>query len=288
MEESNIQDVKTEVAPATVIESKVEESAPVAETKPELILGKFKSSDDLQKAYLELEKKLSGKPKEEKKEEVEEKVEEKKEEEKKEEKITVRDVVKEFELPADAKPAVDFFTEKYGSELSGVIADVIKNDGKLSEKGLSELKAIGMPVKVAEAIIASEQRILEEKAASQKMASIAIEKEIHEAIEMIGGDSARQEMAKWARSNLNKTTLDRLERMSQGSPEEAISMLFELESRYTKANGRKPRAIISGKALTSSSDRFTSIEQLAEAMSDPRYKKDEAFRASVHARAPRK
>ena len=59
-----------------------------------------------------------------------------------------------------------------------------------------------------------------------------------------------------------------------------------LHARYANAVGNEPN-LISGKAASYSSDKFESTAQLEEAMNDPRYKKDPAFRAKVEDRLSR-
>ena len=54
-----------------------------------------------------------------------------------------------------------------------------------------------------------------------------------------------------------------------------------LKARYQAVNGSDPKLISGDTASANAGGRFESVAQLTEAMRDPRYAKDSAFRNSV-------
>ena len=59
-----------------------------------------------------------------------------------------------------------------------------------------------------------------------------------------------------------------------------------LHARYVAANGAEP-ALVTGATAGQSGDVFSSTAQLVEAMRDPRYAADPAYRATVEAKLAR-
>ena len=101
-----------------------------------------------------------------------------------------------------------------------------------------------------------------------------------------GGEEAFTAMQYWARDNLTDAEKAAYSKGINGDLETVKLTVAGLHARYANAVGNEPN-LISGKAASYSSDKFESTAQLEEAMNDPRYKKDPAFRAKVEDRLSR-
>ena len=95
-----------------------------------------------------------------------------------------------------------------------------------------------------------------------------------------GGEEAFTAMQYWARDNLTDAEKAAYSKGINGDLETVKLTVAGLHARYANSVGNEPN-LISGKAASYSSDKFESTAQLEEAMNDPRYKKDPAFRAKV-------
>ncbi len=94
-------------------------------------------------------------------------------------------------------------------------------------------------------------------------------------------------MQYWARDNLTEAEKNAYSNgINSGNLETVKLTVAGLHARYSNAVGSEPN-LISGKAATYSADKFESTAQLEEAMNDPKYKKDPAFRAKVEEKLSR-
>jgi hypothetical protein len=218
------------------IESNTDET-PVEETteeRPEWLDDKFKSPEDLAKAYNELQKKQSNKS---------EKAEENTEE-----------------------PAPSSKTSEVVSKAS---EDFAKN-GELSDKSFVELEKAGISRDMVEAYIRGQESI----ATSQAM---EIQGEV-------GGNANYNAMADWAADNLSDSDLDGFNSIVEnGSVDQAKMAVKGLYSQFISAGGNPPE-LSQGGTSGSSVKPFGSAAQVTEAMRDPRYSTDPAFRDNVEKR----
>lgn len=218
------------------IESNTDET-PVEETteeRPEWLDDKFKSPEDLAKAYNELQKKQSTKS---------EKAEENTEE-----------------------PAPSSKTSEVVSKAS---EDFAKN-GELSDKSFVELEKAGISRDMVEAYIRGQESI----ATSQAM---EIQGEV-------GGNANYNAMADWAADNLSDSDLDGFNSIVEnGSVDQAKMAVKGLYAQFISAGGQPPE-LSQGGTSGSSVKPFGSAAQVTEAMRDPRYSSDPAFRDNVEKR----
>ena len=70
------------------------------------------------------------------------------------------------------------------------------------------------------------------------------------------------------------------------TPEQARLALRGLHAAWTESAGRRPQ-LVGGRSATGEDGVFGSAQQVAEAIRDPRYKRDPAYRAEVQARLAR-
>ena len=101
----------------------------------------------------------------------------------------------------------------------------------------------------------------------------------------VGGEEAYGEVMSWAGQNLSQDQIDACDNIIATGNEHTIQMMVNgLKAQYEAANGYEGR-MLSGKASDKgSSDVFRSQAELVEAMNDPRYDRDPAYRRDVISR----
>jgi len=239
-------------AQAQIAAEEAAKKAPKAEdapARPEWLDEKFKSPEDLAKAYKELEAKLGTqeKPEEKKTEGDEQKPEDKKADEQ-----------------GDAPKASD------------VVAKLNENfaaNGKLSDEDYALAEKIGHDRATVDAFIAGQQALAE--AATQKITAAA------------GGKEAMDTMFVWAKTGLTSAEIDTFNATMEGADvEAAVTAMGALKAKYEAANGKEPK-LIGGKPPGNSVDAYTSWAEVQADMGKPEYQKDHAFRAKVAAKLGR-
>lgn len=215
------------------------------ETQQEqLLAGKYKSAEDLESAYIELQKKL-GEPKEEVSNETEETVSEEKEEPEEEE-SKESSVLDSLWEQRDNK---DGFSDEILKELAST------NPGELAKEYLRYRQA-------------NQIEGLTDENISQLM-------------ESAGGEDKYNTIVGWAKNNLSDqeqrmydTVVDR------GDPLACYFALQALMGRYNDAVGTDGR-MLTGKPPSSASDVFRSQAEMVKAMEDDRYNDDPAYRQAI-------
>ena len=222
-----------------------------------LIDGKFKSQEDLLKAYKELQSKL-GKSGSEEEEEAEEEAPEAPTEEPEE----VSPVEKRVRLFND-------------------ISTRLGEDGSVSEEDKEALTSMDS-ADLVEAYFkyAAQQRGV----AKQTAANQAEMKSIRDSV---GGDEAYGEMIQWAGSNLSEAEVDQFNAVVSTNNPAAIKYAVEsLSNRWKGAEGYEA-PLVTGRKAPSKSKAFRSQAELARAISDPRYQTDPAYRMDVEEKLAR-
>lgn len=216
-----------------------------------LIDGKFKSQEDLLKAYKELESKL-GKPKSEDDDEVSEESVEASEEEA-EESVEISENVKTF---TDIATRFD--------EAGGLTQDDMEKLSSMDSKELIETYFKYHAVQSA--------KNTQEVATAQQLKTIR---------DSVGGDEAYGEMIQWAGQNLSPDEIDSFNSVANSNNAAALSFAVEaLSNRWKSVEGYEA-PLISGKKATSTGKVFRSQAELGRAIADPRYSTDPAYRQDV-------
>lgn len=216
-----------------------------------LIDGKFKSQEDLLKAYKELESKL-GKPKSEDDDEVSEESVEASEEEA-EESVEISENVKTF---TDIANRFD--------EAGGLTQDDMEKLSSMDSKELIETYFKYHAVQSA--------KNTQEVATAQQLKTIR---------DSVGGDEAYGEMIQWAGQNLSPDEIDSFNSVANSNNAAALSFAVEaLSNRWKSVEGYEA-PLISGKKATSTGKVFRSQAELGRAIADPRYSTDPAYRQDV-------
>ena len=216
------------------------------ETQQEqLLAGKYKSAEDLESAYIELQKKL-GEPKEKVNETEETVSEEKTEEPEEKPKDKESNVLDTLWEQRDSK---DGFTDDVLKELAST------NPGELAKEYLRYRNA-------------NQPQALTDENVSQLMNSA-------------GGEEKYNQIVGWAKNNLS----DKEQKMydtvvDRGDPLACYFALQTLMGRYNDAVGTEGR-LITGKPPSSAGDTFKSQAEMVKAMEDDRYADDPAYRQAI-------
>ena len=209
-----------------------------------LLAGKYKNAEELEKAHLELQKKLGEKKPEPPEVQEEPKAEEKSEEEPKEE-------------PKEELSVLNSLWEQ-------------RNEGKFSEESLSNLSKTN-PGDLAREYLRYRQ---------SKEQGLT-DKDVTELKDLAGGPDQYDQIVSWATKNLSQQEQQMYDRViDQGDPVACYFALQTVMTKYENANG-KDGQLITGKAPTQSNNVFRSQAELVQAMADPRYENDPAYRQDV-------
>jgi hypothetical protein len=218
-----------------------------------LLAGKYKSTEDLEAAYLSLQKKLGQEEDEVDYESTDEGYEE---EEGSDEEVS------------EYAPAVSLINE--ASE------EYYANEGTLSEETIERFSEMSSQDLV--------NAYLEIQANNPQAPQQAIEMsdaQVNSVMNAAGGEAEYNRVVEWAASNLDNRSIDAFDAVVDSGNPAAINIAFAgLQSRYNDANGYEGR-MLQGKAPSSSGDVFRSQAELVAAMGDPRYDTDPAYRADV-------
>ena len=222
-----------------------------------LIGGKFKSQDDLLKAYNELQSKLGKSEPEEEEEPSEEPVEATEEE--KEEDVEISENVKTF-----TEIATRFDAE------GGLTPEDMETLTSMDSKALIETYFKYHAVQTAKAT--------QEVATAQQLKSIR---------DSVGGDEAYGQMIQWAGQNLSPEEIDSFNSVANSNNAAALSFAVEaLSNRWKSVEGYEA-PLVTGKKAPSKGKAFRSQAELARAISDPRYSTDPAYRMDVEEKLAR-
>jgi hypothetical protein len=215
--------------------------------RPEWLPEKFKSPEDMAQAYSELEKKMGQGTTEEQTAE------------------TTEDNEGDVQ---DDKP-----DDNENADYNDVVVDASKeffeNDGQLSEETYEKLAKAGLPKELVDSYAAGQQALLQSEEGEIK--SVA--------------NGQFDAMAEWANDNLQQEEIDAFDDIvTTGTKEQAKFAVKSLYDRYTQANGSSPR-LVQGAVTGGSTMPFKSMQELARAQSDPRYKSgDKAYHEEIDRR----
>jgi hypothetical protein len=144
-------------------------------------------------------------------------------------------------------------------------------NGKLSDKAFVELDKAGIPREMVEQYIQGQEAI-----------STASALEIQESI---GGNANYAAMSEWAGENLADGDLQAYnDIVERGSVEQARVAVKGMYAQFLAAGGKAPNLAQGATSGAAGAKAFGSAASMVEAMQDPRYKSDPAYREQVEKR----
>tara|TARA_R100001443_G_scaffold40038_1_gene53431 strand:+ start:376 stop:1188 length:813 start_codon:yes stop_codon:yes gene_type:complete len=226
----------------------------------QLLAGKYKNAEDLEKAYVELQKKLGEQGDEDSEEagDTEDSYEEEEEEE-------------EYEEVEDYSPAAELITE--------ASAEYYENNGELTPETIEKFSSMDSQ-ELVNAYLDLQANQTEEPVEMS-------DADINTIKNSVGGDDVYSNIVEWAGENLNESSINAFDSIVESGDTAAIQLaLSGLKAQYDSANGYEGR-MLSGKAPKTSGDTFRSQPELVEAINDPRYENDPAYQQDVLAKLAR-
>jgi len=221
----------------------------IVEQQEQLLAGKYKNAQELEKAYVELQSKLG-----ENKEETE--------------------TASAEEQPED--------TPKM-SEGATLITDASKeyydNGNKLSPETMAKFSSMSSQDLLKAYMEVSQSP--EFQAQQAEPAAEITDAQINQIKNAAGGDRAYANIVNWAKSNLSQQKIAAFDEVVNTGSVQAIQLAVSgLKAEYDNANGVEGR-MVTGKAPQNSGDVFRSQAELVRAMSDSRYDSDPAYRQDI-------
>ena len=195
------------------------------------LAGKYKNTEELEAAYLELQKKLGSQEE--------------------------QDVQTESEESSETA----WLDEAYRS---------INESGELSEaltKQLSEMNGVDVFKALQGAVPTQEGRDLSQG-------------EVDSIYKAVGGEDQYGQMISWAQENLSDSEVKAFDQIIEGGNMDQINLAIQgLNSRYTDSVGADGN-LLQGKPASPEAT-FRSQQELIQAMNDPRYDSDPAYRQDI-------
>ena len=215
----------------------------------QLLAGKYKSSEELEKAYIELQKKLGDSNKEEPEESS----------------------VKE---EPEEKPQL--------SEGATLITDASKeyydNGNKLSPETLAKFSTLSSQDLIKAYMEVQSNPEFQQQAAPPAEITTS---QINQIKNSAGGEKAYANIVNWAKTNLPEDQINAFDEVVNTGSVQAIQLAVSgLKAEYDNANGVEGR-MVTGKTAPNNGDVFRSQAELVRAMNDPRYDNDPAYRQDV-------
>lgn len=220
---------------------------------PAKLAGKFETPADLEKAYLELQKKLGEAPKAP--------------EQKSEDGPKIPDV-------ADVDAAKQAVTNA-GLDFESLNKEWAEK-GTLADESYAKLEKSGIPKAMVDAFIEG-----------QKAVQAAKISEIQSAVHAeVGGPDKYGEMIQWAAQGLDAGQKAAFNKAIDSGDVASIKLAVQgLHAAYTKAGAAEPTNVKAGGKGGSST--YASIAEVMKDMGDARYNTDPAFRSAVEAKVSR-
>ena len=238
VEKTSIDSLSAEEQDSLQVGEKMEQA------QEQLLAGKYKNAEELEKGYLELQQKLSSDKEEAPAAEAEETKEETEAEQ------TVLDRIWE---EATSR-------EEFSPELTEEIS-------KLSSTDLANMYL--------------DYRQANEGAEPQEGGRDFSEADIKELKGVVGGEENYANMIDWAQKSLNEQEVKMFDAvMQKGDPLAAFFAVRSLAYAYNDAVGYDGN-MVQGKAPRQSNDQFRSQQEFVAAMGDPRYEEDPAYRRDI-------
>jgi len=217
------------------------------EQHQQLLAGKFKDAEDLESAYIELQKKLGDPSRDEPEAEADTTEPEEKEEKEKE------DIDTSFLDKLWEESQKDEYSPEFMKELNGIDKTDLAN------------------------------MFLEYRSNNSQPETPQLTKETADNLkDIVGGEAEYDSMMGWAKENLNEQEIQMYDIvMSRGDPLACFFAVQALTNRYQDSTGVDGE-LLTGKPASNKQDTYRSQAEVVRAMTDPRYENDPAYRQDIY------
>ena len=228
-----------------------------------MLAGKYKDAQELEKAYIELQKKIGqGQPEAE---------------EPQQEEATDEDTSGYLE---DGSVDYETVAEDYGENLSSIfqengidpyeMGNFYDENGGLADEHYAQLEKAGFNREVVDQFLGQQNEAVD-----------LSQDQVNTIKESVGGEETYQEMITWAANNLSEDYIQGFDSLVESGNGPAIQMAVAGLQQLFEANMGKDGTMLQGKAPTQGGSVFRSQAELVQAMADPRYDNDPAYRQDV-------
>ena len=213
------------------------------EAQDNLLAGKYKNAEELEKGYLELQQKLNTKEEEPAQEEVEEE---------------------------------EAATEEVETNILDQLWEEAGTEEGYTQESLDKLRKMSVD-ELAQMHLEYRDSVTKEQPQNRDFT----EADIKELKGIVGGEKNYANMIQWAQGALNEQEIKMFDAvMAKGDPLGAFFAVRALGYAYNDAVGYDGK-MVQGKPPKQSSDQFRSQQEVVRAMADPRYDEDPAYRMDV-------
>ena len=240
----------------------------MVEEQADLLAGKYKNAEDLEAAYLELQKKMGeGTP-----DEVSE---------------DVKDESTQNPYEEDGSVNYDTVEEIYGEQITGVLEDAnldpfkmaahfAENNGTLTDDMKAQLVTAGFPAETVEAYLQGQAVQQGFVSPSQQLSDT----DVREIQDIAGGPNQYNDLTKWAETNLPESEVNAFDEVMNTGNKAAVRFAVKaLNAQYEDAVGKEPN-LVTGKT-SMRGDKYRSMAEVVRDMESPEYEANDAYRLDV-------
>ena len=221
----------------------------LGEEENELLAGKYRNAEELEQAYIELQKKLGSSDGE--------------------------DLDGETEVD-DEQDEVESEWSEGAQVIADASAEYYENEGQLSEETMERFKEMS-----STDLVNAYMEIQANNPDVQGESPDLTDSEMNSVYNSAGGEAEYNRLTGWAAENLAENKLDAFNSIIDRGDATAIQIAVAgLRSEYEAQEGYEGR-MLQGKAARAT-DAFRSQAEVVAAMGDPRYERDEAYRQDVY------
>ena len=215
----------------------------------EMLAGKFKDAEELEKAYIELQKKLGSRDETESPEEG------------------VRD--EETSEEVEVSPAQELITSASAEYYE---------KGELTPETIERFKEMSS-TELVETYLKMQQAAPQQQQA--EASRDLTDAETNAIFNQVGGEASYNNLMEWASENLPDSYTQAYDDViDKGNPYAIQIALAGLQAQYESANGVEGN-LRTGRGVVEKADVFRSQAEVIQAMNDPRYESDPAYRQDV-------
>ena len=221
-----------------------------------LLAGKYKNAEELERAYGELEKKLGEKDNQDN--ETTDKAE-----------VQESDEVSEEEKETEEPSAVQTL-------MTEATAEFYDNDNSLSDETIAKFSEMS-----SEDLVKTYLEMQKNSAPQEEEVADLTEADVNQVRDVVGGESEYNKIVGWASENMPQSDVNSFDELVSSGNVGAIKLAVAgLKAQYENANGYEGK-MLTGKPPSTSKDVFRSQAEVVQAMSDPRYDADPAYRQDL-------
>ncbi len=234
-------------------QNSLEVAEKLGQEESELYAGKFQNAEELENAYLELQKKLGSSDDDDEVEDT---------------------TLDEDEYDESVVAGVDLITE--------ATQEYHENEGQLSQETMKKFTEMSSS-DLVEAYMAIREN--NPDLGNEPSADLT-DAEMNQVYNSAGGEAEYQRLASWAADNLDDSKMNAFnDIIDRGNATSIQIAVAGLRAEYEKQEGYEGR-MLTGKAARAEAG-FRSQAELVSAMNDPRYDKDPAYRQDLYEKLER-